>query len=118
MFAFPFAAYGPLLLLLDEELAEYLRELLARCMEEALAMYAAHLRQVLRLLVLPVPDNDDDDDDEGASSSMLLGRFLLSGVLRTSTTKHNCWCLLTTSGEQQDRWNLNQLDEDPRLQGT
>ncbi|EAZ08062.1 hypothetical protein OsI_30327 [Oryza sativa Indica Group] len=93
-------SYGPLLLLLDEELAEYLRELLARCMEEALAMYAAHLRQVLRLLVLPVPDNDDDDDDEGASSSMLLGRFLLSGVLRTSTTKHNCWCLLTTSGRK------------------
>uniref|UniRef100_A0A0E0EP84 Exocyst component Exo84 C-terminal domain-containing protein n=1 Tax=Oryza meridionalis TaxID=40149 RepID=A0A0E0EP84_9ORYZ len=89
-------SYGPLLLLLDEELAEYLRELLARCTEEALAMYAAHLRQVLRLL----PDNDDDDEGASMHMHMLLGRFLLSGVLRTSTTKHNCWCLLTTSGRK------------------
>jgi hypothetical protein len=71
---------------------EDIMALIRPCMEEVLATYAKHLKKVVRLLV--------------SSDAWVLGKFLMSGILRRRTpfplstggeTEH---CLLTASGRK------------------
>lgn len=79
----------PLKIVSEEDLID----LIVPCMEEVLAMYAKHLKEVVRLFV--------------ASDSWVLGRFLISGIIqraRSPTTSAAAGqiehCLLTTSGRK------------------
>ncbi|KAL6660906.1 hypothetical protein ACP70R_000290 [Stipagrostis hirtigluma subsp. patula] len=82
-------SYSSLLRPLGVVADQHLMDLIVPCMQEVMAMYAKHLKEVIRLFV--------------ASDTWVLGRFLIAGILRAQSPaglQHIQHCLLTTSGRK------------------
>ncbi|KAL6644338.1 hypothetical protein ACP70R_015946 [Stipagrostis hirtigluma subsp. patula] len=82
-------SYSSLLRPLGVGADQHLMDLIVPCMQEVLAMYGKHLKEVIRLFV--------------ASDTWVLGRFLVTGILRATSPaglQHIQYCLLTTSGRK------------------
>ncbi|XP_062195340.1 exocyst complex component EXO84B-like [Phragmites australis] len=83
-------SYSSLLRPLDIVSEHDLVDLIVPCLREVLTMYARHLKEVIRLFV--------------ASDAWVLGRFLISGILRSPAAAAGLLqiehCLLTTSGRK------------------